>query len=436
MVRGRTTLAAALLPALMIGSGAQAAPIDPDTAELEALRTEVARERAQLEGQRQRLELLEDRLLSRMRGSASAEQIPAPSPLAGQAQPSAPAAGTPVQVGIAPPERERTPEVAVLSEQGGIVTRTGQITLEPSLEYARADRNRVIFRGIEVPQSVLVGTFDINESRQDILTAAMGIRFGINSRWEINARLPYVYRNDVSVLAAAVQNQNGGTADQSDRPARGSNIGDVEFGTRYQLTNGRRGFPYLIAGIQAVAPTGTNPFTVPRDPGTGVARRSATGAGFWGVTPTLTALLPSDPAVLFGTIGYTRNFGRDFDGVQIDQDLLIDHVKPGDALQGSAGVGISLNPRLALSFGYAHNWSFGTRTEGRAIRRDPINGTTTLPFDTKLRDLQVGRLLFGVSYRTSPSTTINWNVEVGATNDAADVRTTLRVPFSFGGRPR
>ena len=170
--------------------------------------------------------------------------------------------------------------------------------------------------------------------------------------------------------------------------------------------------------------------------GTGVARRSATGAGFWGVTPTLTALLPSDPAVLFGTIGYTRNFGRNFDGVQIDQDLLIDHVKPGDALQGSAGVGISLNPRLALSFGYAHNWSFGTRTEGRAIRRDPINGTTTLPFDTKLRDLQVGRLLFGVSYRTSPSTTINWNVEVGATNDAADVRTTLRVPFSFGGARR
>lgn len=434
MARRRTVLAATLLPAILMSNAGQAAIVDPAKSELEILKSEVARERALLEAQRQRLQSLEDRLLSRVRGTASAEQIPAPSPLATEAQPTAPAAGAPVQIGIAPPERERSPEVAVLSEQGGIVTRTGQITIEPSLEYARADRNRVIFRGIEVPQSVLVGTFDINESRQDILTAALGIRFGINSRWEINGRIPYVYRNDVSVLAAAVQNQNGSTADRSDNPARGSNIGDVEFGTRYQLTNGRRGFPYIIAGIQAVAPTGTNPFTVPRDPGTGVARRSATGAGFWGVTPTLTALLPSDPAVLFGTVGYTRNFGRDFDGVQIDQDLLIDHVKPGDALQGSAGVGISLNPRLALSFGYAHNWSFGTRTEGRAIRRDPINGTTTTPFDTKLRDLQVGRLLFGVSYRTSPSTTINWNVEVGATNDAADVRTSLRVPFSFGDR--
>jgi len=31
----------------------------------------------------------------------------------------------------------------------------------------RADRNRAIFRGIEVVASVLIGVFDINESRQD-----------------------------------------------------------------------------------------------------------------------------------------------------------------------------------------------------------------------------------------------------------------------------
>ena len=53
------------------------------------------------------------------------------------------------------------------------------------------------------------------------------------------------------------------------------------------------------------------------------------------------------------------------------------------------------------------------------------------PFEQRLRDLQIGRLLFGVSYRTSPTTTLNWNVEVGATDDAADVRTTLRIPFTF-----
>lgn len=426
---------ALLSPCLLVAAPAQANP------ELDDLKAAIAAQRLDLDIQQRRLGQLEERLLALSRGMASADQIPAPSPLATDtalAKHSPESAGVPAvtqAVGIAPPERERTPVVAVMSEQGGIVTRAGQITVEPSLEYARADRNRVIFRGIEVPQSVLVGVFDINESRQDILTAALGLRFGVNSRFELNGRIPYVYRNDVSVLAAAVQNQNGGMSDRGDVPARGQNIGDVEFGARYQLTNGSRGFPYLIAGIQAVAPTGTNPFTVPRDPGTGVALRSATGAGFWGVTPTLTALLPSDPAVLFGSIGYTRNFGRQFDGVQLSQDVLVDYVKPGDAIQGSAGIGISLNPRVALSLGYAHNWSFGTRTRGRAIQRSILTGPTTSdPFDNKLRDLQVGRFLFGVSYRVSPSTTINWNVEIGATQDAPDVRTTFRIPFSFGGQ--
>ena len=130
----------------------------------------------------------------------------------------------------------------MISEQGGIVTRAGQFTVEPSFEYARADRNRVIFRGIEVPQSVLVGVFDINESRQDILTAALGLRFGVSSRFELNGRVPFIYRNDVSVLTAAAPNQNG-SAGGADMPARGRGLGDVDFGARYQLTNGRRGFP-------------------------------------------------------------------------------------------------------------------------------------------------------------------------------------------------
>ena len=174
---------------------------------------------------------------------------------------------------------------------------------------------------------------------------------------------------------------------------------------------------------------------MPRDTGTGVVLRSATGVGFWGVTPTITALLSSDPAVLFGSLGHTRNCGRTFEGVQLSQDVLVDYAKPGDAIQASAGIGISLNPRVALSFGYAHNWSFGTVTRCRAIQRSLLTGpTTSAPFDTRLRDLQIGRLLFGVSYRVSSATTINWNVEIGATQDAPDVRTTLRIPCSFGGR--
>ncbi|GGE07488.1 hypothetical protein GCM10011529_12360 [Polymorphobacter glacialis] len=405
-----------------------------EASDLQQLRAEIAAERQALQAQKARLDALESRLLTQL-GAASQSPAPAGSPAPTQVASAAPppAADVSRPVGQAPEDQDRAPEVAVLADQGGVITQPGRLTLEGSIEYARADRNRAIFRGIEVPQSVLVGTFDINENRQDILTAAITARLGITGRFEINGRLPYVYRSDSSVLAPIVANPADSSAGTTDVSAEGRNIGDVEFGFRYQVTDGRGGKPFLIAGVQAVAPTGTDPFEVPRN-GAGVATEAATGAGFWGVTPSVTALLPTDPAVLFATLGYTYNFDNEVGGRRINTDTVIDLVDPGNALQLSAGVGISLNQRTAVSFGYAHNWSFGSTTTGRATTRDPINGTVIgeTPFTTELRDLQLGRFLFGVSYRASQSTTINWNVEVGATRDAADVRTTLRIPFSFG----
>ena len=67
------------------------------------------------------------------------------------------------------------------------------------------------------------------------------------------------------------------------------------------------GRAFLVANLQAVAPTGTDPFKIRRS-ATGNPLEAATGAGFWSISPSVTAILPTDPAVLFGTIGYGRNF--------------------------------------------------------------------------------------------------------------------------------
>ena len=296
---------------------------------------------------------------------------------------------------------------------------------KPVLEYARADRNRVVFRGIQIPAAVLIGAFDINESRQDVLTAGAVFRLGLSSRLEINGRIPFVYRSDRSVLAPVVDPQTP-NAGQLDRPVQDGDLGDIDFGIRYQITDGNNGLPYLIAGVQAIASTGTDPFSVPRDP-LGNALEAATGSGFWAVSPNLTAILPSDPAVLFATLGYTRNFGRTINR-QIGSSI-VERVRPGDQPSASVGIALSLNPRTSLSFGYAHTWGFGTRTRIRML--DPQSGAAGDPIDTTTRDLQLGRFLFGVSYRVNPRTTINWNVELGATDDATDLRTTLRIPFTL-----
>lgn len=405
---------------------------------LAAERRELDRQQHALDDQRARIDRLEARLSG---GSAVADArttlapggVPLPAspppapPVAVAAAPSpvAPSSVTPVQTVGEAPSDQRQVQVAVLSEQGGIITKAGRATVELNLEYARADRNQVVFRGVQIPEAVLIGVFDINESRQDVLTAGLVGRLGLTSRLEINGRLPFVHRSDKSVLAP-VANPGQPNAGQIDSPVSGTNIGDVDFGLRYQITDGRGGAPYLIAGVQAVAPTGTDPFKVRRDT-LGNALKGATGAGFWGVTPNLTAILPTDPAVLFATLGYTLNIARDID--RRIGAVFVERVAPGDQPSASAGIAIALNPRTSISFGYAQTWALGTKTWVRALDQ-----TTQAPGDvmtTTSRDLQIGRLLFGVSYRTTPTTTINWNVEIGATDDASDVRTTLRIPFTF-----
>ncbi|WP_294395450.1 hypothetical protein [uncultured Sphingomonas sp.] len=408
----------------------------PPPADLAALRTEIARERQALEQQQRaltaqhlRLESLERALLARMgpgqQRTQTAGNTPTGVPLPPSPPPASPGASAPVQtVGEAPTD-QRQVQVAVLADQGGVITRRGLMTIEGDLEYARADRNRVLFRGVSIPEAVLIGAFDINESRQDVVTAAAVMRLGLTSRFEINGRVPFVRRSDNSALAPVVDNGDGSNVG-TDRTVTDSNLGDVDFGARYQITDGQNGFPYLITGVQAVAPTGTDPFAVPRDT-LGNPLRAATGAGFWGVTPNLTAILPTDPAVLFGTLGYTFNFGRNIE--RRIGSAIVERVTPGGQPAASVGIAISLNPRTSLSLGYAHTLALGTKTRLRTI--DPRNGAESDAMTVRTRDLQLGRLLFGVSYRTSPRTTINWNLELGATDDATDMRTTLRVPLNF-----
>ena len=404
----RRTLLALLL------AGASAPAFAQDT--IESLRAEVAAQREQLQRQEGRLRALEARLETVLAANTSA---PPPATRTGQA---------PVEtVGAAPSDFNQMPQVAVLGDQGNVITRAGQLTGEISAEYARADRNRAIFRGIELVESVLVGVFDINESRQDILTAALGLRYGLTDRFEVGVRVPYVYRNDASILAPIAGSTNNDPAATIDNSARGNGIGDVELSARYQLTRARVGRPFLIANLQAVFPTGSNPFNVPRDE-TGRALEAATGAGFYGVSPSLTGILQTDPAVLFGTIGYNFNLARDVNArippVQIDR------VDPADAVFASAGIGISLNQRTSINLGYAHTWGFGTKT---LVRSEDAQGVLGEPVTTTSRDLQIGRFLFGVTHRVSDRISVNWAVEVGATEDAADLRTVLRVPILLIG---
>ncbi|WP_395327393.1 transporter [Novosphingobium sp. BL-8H] len=422
-------------------------------AQIDAQRRAIEEQRHVLDAQELQLRQLQDSLLEAMRGTGipgpQYGQFPLSSPASapGTAPGAAVAslAGTPqsgatptqpgtqpadglTSVGEKPAERPRPQEVAVLAAQGSVLTRAGRLTLEPTFQYARDDRNRFVFRGIEVPQSVLVGVFDINESRQDVLTAAATVRYGLTNRIELGVQVPWIYRDDTAVLVPLVQNppQSGtGTVNTS---AHATGLGDIQLLGRYQINNGTGGWPFLTANVQVVVPTGTDPYGVPRDV-LGNATKAATGFGFWGVQPSVTVIMPSDPATIFGVLGYTQNFGKDVN-TRIS-DAQIDHVKPGSGPNMTVGVGLALNERASISFAYAHNWLFGTKSRIRPIETQ--NGIETYgdPLVTSTRDLQIGRFLFGISYRVNQRTTINWSVEMGVTDDATDMLTSLRIPITF-----
>ncbi len=388
-----------------------------------------------LDRQDARLTDLENRLASRdlnAHAQASAA-LPAPGVVAAQAAAPGPAGDpsgvlqTPLpkleRVGQAPEEDEAQIQLAVLDSQGSVVTRKGQLTSEWQIEYARADRNRAVFRGIELVEAVLVGVFDINESRQDLITGSAALRYGLTDRLELGIRMPYVYRSDTSIIAPVAGSTPNDPAATIDNSVKGNGIGDIELTARYQLNDGGNGSPYVIANLQGVIPTGTDPFSIERDD-FGRAQEAATGAGFWGIAPSITAILPTDPVVLFGTLGYTFNLGKSVNTTI--PPVIIDYVDPGDAISASAGIGISFNQRTTLNLGYAHSWAFGTRTRTRLIDPSPGNMGS---IESTTRDLQIGRLLFGVTYRVTDRASLNWSIEVGATDDATDLRTVLRIPL-------
>ncbi|MEL7189950.1 MAG: transporter [Pseudomonadota bacterium] len=323
-------------------------------------------------------------------------------------------------VGVAPEDEGRQPEIASLGRRGSAITQKGRLSGEVEWSYARADRNRALFRGVEVVESVLVGVFDINESRQDVFTNSVGFQYGLTSDIEVGVDVPFVARWDTSVLTPVAA--SGDDAREIDNNANGFGVGDITLSARKQLLAPRGFGPYIIGNVQATIPTGTGPFEVARNE-FGEASEAATGSGFWGVTGGLTAILPSDPGVLFGSLSYTKNFA---DTVNAEiPPVRVTRVDPGDSVSFSGGVGLALNPRLSLNFGYAHTWGFGTETTTVSAEDETAFNTQTS------RDLQVGRLLFGTTYKIDQKTSVNFGLEAGLTDDATDLRVSLRIPFVF-----
>ena len=323
------------------------------------------------------------------------------------------------------PPAPKTPEVAPIFETPGVLTPRGKVVFEPSVQYGYSSSNRVALVGYTVIPALLIGLLDVREVKRNTTTATATFRYGFDNRLEFEAKIPYVYRSDSTVSRELFT----GTAAERAFETSGKGIGDIELGWRYQLNDGGVEKPYYIAGLRFKTRTGRDPFQVVTDcqtrcvgenvTGTGLPLDLPTGSGFYSLQPSLTWLMPSDPAIFFGSFSYTHNFkrGNVYRTVQNGEKEFLGDVKPGDVFGFNFGMGLALNEKASFSIGYDHSSVARTRQGGQVV-----------PGSVRI---QLGTLLLGYSYRLSDKRTLNVSVGAGLTRDTPDVTLMVRVPFSF-----
>lgn len=312
-----------------------------------------------------------------------------------------------------PPEPTVQSKVEAVPEGQGVLTPAGRMVLDSSFEYTGSSTNRLVFRGIELVPGIQIGLIEASDADRTTLITTLAARYGLTNRLEVEARAPALYRWDRIEVA---QQRDEGIVRTIALKER--DIGDVEFALRYQLNRPRGQRPIWVANLRVKSDTGKSPFEVTYDE-FGVATGLSTGSGFWAVQPGVSMLLPSDPAVIFGSLGYLYHIPRNID--RTIGGAFIGRVDPGDAISGNLGFGFALNPRFSFSMGYRHSYIFPSTQEiGDSVERS--------------NRAQVGSFTFGMSYRLSPRQSVNFGFEFGATADAPDVAVSVRFPLGINLR--
>lgn len=433
--------------ALMAGAASpgDAAAQGVGAEELHAFRAALERQQQQLREQSERLARQErlidaqSREIEMLRGAVGAPPArrpaatprgpaapvvvpaPAPAPVPGTAgAQGGPSSATEAAQAVRREEQRVLGTDPTLARVGGVLTPRGALSVEPTLEYLYGENIQATVNGFSIVPGITFGSVDIRRSTRRALTAAFTLRYGITDRFEVNARVPYIFRNDTIETGPSDVNAQPIVIDPS-----GDGIGDIEFGASYQINAGLADWPIFIANLRVKSDTGRSPFEVPIYTVNdiqggflrGLERELPTGTGFWSVEPGITVAWASDPAVFFGGIRYIWNIARDVD-VQDpaggpSRRLNLD---PGDAVGINFGVGFALNERTSISLGYEHIFVFRSSQEGQSIA-----GSST----------DIGTFNFGLSYRASDAVSINLGVGIGVTEGAPDARLILRVPVRF-----
>lgn len=332
-----------------------------------------------------------------------ARQDPAP---AQAPQAEAPAAADPDAVGTG--ERPQSDKAVdqLLLDQGGVLLPVGALQIEPSFDYTSISSDRVNISGFSVFNAIVIGSIRVDDVNRDILSAALTARYGLARRMQVDARLPFVYRNDTETTGI-------GTGDAQERSISGHGIGDAALTLSWQPWAARGWRPATILRTQVEFPTGKSAFEIERiAPEENSPERILTeaprGSGFYTVSPGATFVWPMDPVVMFAGANFNYTFKRSFDEFGL--------VEPGHGFEFFAGMNMSINERVSMNFSFLDKQRFATRSNGVRI---PGSGTHD------------ARLSLGAAIGLTDRTSLVISSAAGLTDESPDFVFSIRVPYQF-----
>ncbi len=323
-----------------------------------------------------------------------------------QATPASPP-GKPQQQ-VAETERPKSEKAVdqLLLDQGGVLLPAGKLQIEPSIDYTSISSDNVNISGFSIFNAIVIGTIRVDDISRDILSGALSIRYGLHNRVQMDARIPFVYRNDSETTGI-------GTGDAMTRHTKGYGLGDISVSASYQPFSARGWRPATIFKLQGEFATGKSAFEIPRVPAEEgspemILTRAPTGSGIYTLSPGVNFVWPLDPVVLFAGGSYNYSLNRRFANFGL--------VEPGNGFEYYAGVNLSINELVSLNFSVLNKHRFNTKFNGTVLPGSSSNDA---------------RMTLGASIGLTDRISLVLSSSNGLTDESPDFTFSARLPIAF-----
>jgi hypothetical protein len=274
-----------------------------------------------------------------------------------------------------------------LIERGGLLLPLWAYSIEPSLSYIQSSSENIVVDGFTIFPVLVVGDIVSERVVRDLTVLNLTYRLGLPWNTQFELRIPYGHQKFRSF-----------SADGAEEKLNDNGVGDIEIGLSTQLYQGQGRWPDVEASLRYKFDSGKNPFDA-EDGDIFV------GTGYDSFNVLLTAVKVNDPVVYFGGIDYTLNQ---------KSTQSIGRFDPGDSWGFNLGMALALNLNNSVSFAYDQHFTQKSRLDGVKI---PGSYSTT------------GVFSIGSAYLLTDTSSVDFSVGIGITEDSPDLLVTLTLPF-------